>query len=144
MKFEGDHHRGTRRDEDKSQISCHNCQRKGHIKKECWRPGGGKEGQGPKQKKKARDQANKAEETPKEFDLAYMADGSFETPDQSSKDAWWLDSCANQHLCNNRDRCRSRDRHYSISGRWKNHPASYQGGSSHSKLQVEPIVDGPP
>jgi hypothetical protein len=31
-------------------ITCFNCERKGHYKTNCWRPGGGKEGQGPHQK----------------------------------------------------------------------------------------------
>ncbi|KIK32340.1 hypothetical protein CY34DRAFT_101709, partial [Suillus luteus UH-Slu-Lm8-n1] len=30
-----------------SDITCFNCDRKGHYKTDCWRPGGGKEGQGP-------------------------------------------------------------------------------------------------
>lgn len=30
---------------------CHNCQKKGHFKADCWAKGGGKEGQGPKGKK---------------------------------------------------------------------------------------------
>lgn len=28
-------------------VTCYNCDRKGHYKSDCWRPGGGKEGQGP-------------------------------------------------------------------------------------------------
>ncbi|OAX40833.1 hypothetical protein K503DRAFT_686713, partial [Rhizopogon vinicolor AM-OR11-026] len=31
----------------KQEITCYNCDRKGHYKADCWRPGGGKEGQGP-------------------------------------------------------------------------------------------------
>lgn len=31
-------------------ITCFNCDHKGHYKADCWRPGGGKEGQGPNQK----------------------------------------------------------------------------------------------
>ena len=34
-----------------SDISCHNCGNKGHKKADCWAKGGGKEGQGPRQKK---------------------------------------------------------------------------------------------
>ena len=34
-----------------SEIICHNCKRKGHKKADCWAKGGGKEGQGPRQKK---------------------------------------------------------------------------------------------
>ena len=35
-----------------SDITCHNCGAVGHKKKDCWAKGGGKEGQGPRQKKK--------------------------------------------------------------------------------------------
>jgi hypothetical protein len=31
---------------------CYNCKRKGHYKEDCWRKGGGKEGQGPNQRKR--------------------------------------------------------------------------------------------
>ena len=34
----------------KKRTKCFNCEKLGHIKSECWAPGGGKEGQGPKQK----------------------------------------------------------------------------------------------
>src|SRR6202789_2679990 len=34
-----------------SEIICHNCKRPGHKKADCWAKGGGKEGQGPRQKK---------------------------------------------------------------------------------------------
>ena len=33
-----------------SNVVCHNCKKKGHKKADCWAKGGGKEGQGPKQK----------------------------------------------------------------------------------------------
>lgn len=33
-------------------ITCHNCSKRGHVKADCWAKGGGKEGQGPKGKKK--------------------------------------------------------------------------------------------
>ena len=32
-------------------LICHNCSKKGHKKADCWAKGGGKEGQGPKQRK---------------------------------------------------------------------------------------------
>jgi gag-polypeptide of LTR copia-type len=32
----------------RSNIECHNCKKRGHIKAECWVKGGGKEGQGPR------------------------------------------------------------------------------------------------
>ena len=34
-----------------SNVVCHNCKKKGHKKADSWAKGGGKEGQGPKQKK---------------------------------------------------------------------------------------------
>ena len=48
--------RGGNKDKD-----CYNCNKKGHIKSECWAKGGGKEGQGPKGRKgteKKKNQAN--------------------------------------------------------------------------------------
>ena len=43
---------GTKGDakEKKKNAKCHNCQKTGHYKSECWAKGGGKEGQGPKGK----------------------------------------------------------------------------------------------
>ena len=38
----------------KKNVECHNCHKKGHYKSECWAPGGGKEGQGLKQKGKGK------------------------------------------------------------------------------------------
>jgi hypothetical protein len=34
-----------------SDIICHNCKGKGHKKSDCWSKGGGKEGQGLRQRK---------------------------------------------------------------------------------------------
>jgi hypothetical protein len=42
------------------EVTCFNCDRKGHHKTDCWRLGGGKEGQGPNQQKR------KAEKAPKQ------------------------------------------------------------------------------
>lgn len=41
-------------------MICHNCEKKGHKKDDCWAKGGGKEGQGSRQKgKKKSEKANK-------------------------------------------------------------------------------------
>ena len=54
----------------KKVLVCTNCKRKGHLIETCWDKGGGKEGQGPKQrkrskskKKKGKEKANAAEES---------------------------------------------------------------------------------
>src|ERR1700678_1094444 len=44
----------------KKDVECFNCHKKGHYKANCWAEGGGKEGQGPKMKGKAK---GKAKET---------------------------------------------------------------------------------
>ena len=36
---------------DKKDKKCFNCSKKGHMKKDCWAPGSGKEGQGPSHRK---------------------------------------------------------------------------------------------
>ena len=52
----------------KKNVECFNCKKRGHHKSDCWAPGGGKEGQGPKEK--AKDKASKASE--KEKDEAWF------------------------------------------------------------------------
>ena len=44
-------------------ATCDNCHKLGHKGADCWSKGGGKEGQGPRQKKKRSDKAEKADET---------------------------------------------------------------------------------
>src|SRR5882757_11246195 len=55
-------------------VTCHNCECKGHYKSDCWRKGGGKEGQGPKQRgreaeKRARDQNRRRRSNPRSRQL---------------------------------------------------------------------------
>ena len=46
----------------KKDTECFNCKHKGHYKSECWRKGGGKEGQRPKKDRdKDKDKVNAAE-----------------------------------------------------------------------------------
>ncbi|RDB21868.1 Retrovirus-related Pol polyprotein from transposon TNT 1-94 [Hypsizygus marmoreus] len=44
----------------KRNIECFNCHKKGHMKADCWAPGGGKEGEGPKSKGKAKEKSDTA------------------------------------------------------------------------------------
>lgn len=97
-----------------SDITCFNCDRKGHYKTDCWRPGGGKEGQGPNQQWKKADKgqkqtANAAAESsdpPKHF--------AFVTSDLASvvkdlnvpveKRGAIMDSGATSHFCPDRSK----------------------------------------
>jgi len=47
------HGHGKPKADKSKEVECWNCQKKGHMQKDCWQKGGGKEGQGPKQKKAA-------------------------------------------------------------------------------------------
>ena len=49
-----------KKDKDKRKVECHNCHKKGHMKADCWAKGGGKEGQGPRQRGGASDSAASA------------------------------------------------------------------------------------
>jgi hypothetical protein len=56
---------------------CYNCDRKGHYKTDCWRPGGGKEGQGPRQQHKRggrtqKQAANTAKEAEENNNYAFV------------------------------------------------------------------------
>jgi hypothetical protein len=45
----------SERKEDEPDVTCENCEKPGHMKKDCYSKGGGKEGQGPsRQRKKAK------------------------------------------------------------------------------------------
>ena len=46
--------KGKKKDKSKSDVTCKNCDRPGHSKDDCWSKGGGKKGQGPRQKKKGK------------------------------------------------------------------------------------------
>ena len=66
----------TKSSNDNSDKECFNCKKKGHIKTDCWAKGGGKEGQGPRSKKKGgSDRTNQAADTINNAltDIAYAA-----------------------------------------------------------------------
>jgi transposase InsO family protein len=52
--------KGKDRRKDKRKVECYNCHKTGHYKSECWAKGGGKEGQGPRRGKGAKEDANAA------------------------------------------------------------------------------------
>ncbi|KAF8625286.1 hypothetical protein AX14_011646, partial [Amanita brunnescens Koide BX004] len=97
----------------KETRECHNCKKKGHLVKDCWVKGGGKEGQGPKRKKGKGDRANQAQESSDASaatisDFAYMALTDLSEPIDSvfmtssadfSKYDWLLDCGASTHIC---------------------------------------------
>ena len=66
----------------KRDIECFNCHKKGHMRSDCWAKGGGKEGQGPKKKAGAKDNAATADEKQAEVDIEAWA--AVEEVDQDS------------------------------------------------------------
>ena len=86
---------------DDSKKECFNCHKKGHMVKDCWAKGGGKEGQGPRSRQKGKNanwtnQATDARNTLP--NIAYMARTRTISPDD-----WVLDSATTSHICNNRN-----------------------------------------
>ncbi len=61
----------------RSRVKCHNCDKIGHFKADCWAPGGGKEGKGPRGK-------GKEKEKEKEKDTAASARS------KDTADAAWM------------------------------------------------------
>ena len=74
-----DSSRKTDKDKDKRNVECFNCKKKGHYKTDCWAKGGGKEGQGPRRGKNAKENAAPAAE--KEDSGAWAAIDALQEPD---------------------------------------------------------------
>lgn len=87
----------------KTDKICHNCNKKGHYKRDCWAKGGGMEGKGPKGRK-GKERTNQATEDSPDLNtavaVAYMA-RSDEL--DTSKLVWHLDSGTTSHICTMRD-----------------------------------------
>ena len=84
-----------------SEKECHNCHKKGHIAKDCWAKGGGKEGQGPGSKKKGKGKQEKTNQVTESIndslDIAYVASKA-----PNDRSVWVLDSATTSHISNNR------------------------------------------
>ena len=84
-----------------SDKECYNCKKKGHISKDCWEKGGGKEGQGPGSKKKGKGRQEKTNQATESInnslDIAYVA---FKA--SNDRNVWVLDSATTSHISNDR------------------------------------------
>ena len=91
-----------------SELECFNCHKKGHMKTECWGKGGGREGQGPRGRKR-RDHAHQAREVTEQSSGTNLNDVTFIASVLSavdlgiSKSDWILDSGTTSHICPIRD-----------------------------------------
>src|SRR5712671_8007599 len=107
----------TQKSKSKKDIECYNCRKKGHIKADCWAKGGGKEGQGPRQRQGSM-QANAAAVSEKPEDeswaiievindedntmAATTTTTTTRTNDQSHTELY--DSGASRHMTPHRDK----------------------------------------
>ncbi|EGO30516.1 hypothetical protein SERLADRAFT_432086 [Serpula lacrymans var. lacrymans S7.9] len=93
----------------KIKTKCSNCDREGNTDKECWRKGGGKEGQGPNQRKK-KDHANTACELTAENNYAFttfkMSNTASQSGQQQNLDII-VDSGATSHFCPDKTKFKS-------------------------------------
>jgi len=79
--------------------NCRNCGKKGHWVKDCWEPGGDKEGQAPKWFK-SQDKAKQTQETNNYNDFAFT--GTDTCAAAISASDWLADSAAMTHIARNR------------------------------------------
>lgn len=81
-------------------TTCDNCHRAGHLKRDCWSPGGGAEGKGPRQKKKGKSkQTNKRkdDERKKSRDNANQAVSNKSDSDQEEHEAFMAMTSSHSH-----------------------------------------------
>ena len=93
------------RGNDNSQKECFNCKKPGHIAKDCWAKGGGREGQGPKGRRgpNRKHRSNQAADNTNNDlnDTSYMASAGKSR--EFSKYDWILDSGSTSHICTARE-----------------------------------------
>ena len=82
---------------------CHNCSKKGHFAKDCWAPGGGKEGQAPKgwKLRLKKDEANQMMET-QEYMFALIKEVNDCAYISLSATDWLADLAATTHIARDR------------------------------------------
>ncbi|HEV7736915.1 MAG TPA: reverse transcriptase domain-containing protein [Chlamydiales bacterium] len=86
---------------------CRNCGKKGHWEKDCWAPGGGKEGQAPvnwkpKQKEQAAKSAVPTHPPKTNEEYAFITENINETAYIISSSDWLADSAASTHIAKER------------------------------------------
>jgi hypothetical protein len=84
-----------------SDKECYNCKKKGHVSKDCWAKGGGKEGQGPSSKKKSKEKQEKTNQATESINdslnIAYVASKA-----SDDRNIWILDSATTSHISNDK------------------------------------------
>jgi gag-polypeptide of LTR copia-type len=93
--------KGTGKSTGDPNVECYNCHKKGHMSKDCWAKGGGKEGQGSKGRKGPnRNKSNQAQEANSSLNkVSYMAYGTREI----NQFNWIFNTGSTSHICTQRD-----------------------------------------
>ncbi|KAJ3525781.1 hypothetical protein NMY22_g10432 [Coprinellus aureogranulatus] len=85
----------------KTTKECYNCGKKGHLKRDCWAKGGGREGKGPQGR--GGNKSNQATDNTTDINSAvamtYMARVVDSETIDTSKLVWHLDSGSTSHIC---------------------------------------------